>query len=112
MRSWVAIAPLLQRTHSYGSNILKCLGLAVGSGFCLSPLARFEHDPPRLGGIAPLADAHPLVGLQILIVGEEMLDLLEHDRGQVLPLSDVRIIRKRRIHGHADELFIPAMLVL
>ena len=30
-------------------------------------------------GIAPMADAHPFVGFEVFIVGEEMRDLLEHD---------------------------------
>src|SRR5438046_4852872 len=41
-----------------------------------------------------------------------MLDLLEDDRGQVLALADVRIIRERRVYRHADQLLVAAMLVL
>ena len=43
---------------------------------------------------------------------EEVLDLLEHDRGQVLALRDVRIIREGGVHRHADQLLVAAMLVL
>src|SRR5690348_11369827 len=60
----------------------------------LRPLDCLEHDPPRLGGVSPLADADPFVGLEILVVGEEVLDLLEHDRREVLSLADVGVIRK------------------
>src|SRR5437868_1675434 len=78
----------------------------------LRSLDRFDDDPARLGGIAPLPDADPLVGFEVLIVGEEMLDLLKHDRRQVLPLADVRIIRKGRVDRNADQLLVAAMLVL
>ncbi len=44
-------------------------------------------------------------------MGEEMLDLLQHDRRQVATLTHVRIIRKCGIDGHADQLFIAAMFV-
>src|SRR4029450_2256057 len=71
-----------------------------------------DDDFPRLGGVAPFANPHPFFGLEVLIVGEEMLDLLKHDRGQVLTFADVRIIRKGRIDGHADQLFVASMLVL
>src|SRR5689334_24718679 len=43
---------------------------------------RFDHDALGFLGIAPLADTNPLLGLQVLVVLEEMLDLREHDRGQ------------------------------
>ena len=71
-----------------------------------------SRDSPRFGGIAPLADPDPLVGLEILVVGEEMLDLLEDDRRQVLPLADIRIIREGRVDRHADQLLVAAMFVL
>ena len=51
-------------------------GLDLG---LLRALERFDDYLARGGGIAPLADPYPLLGLQILIVGEEMLDLLQHD---------------------------------
>src|SRR5690242_18931519 len=46
----------------------------------LRRLDRFHHNPPRFLRIAPLADAHPLLGFEIFIMFEEVLDLLEHDR--------------------------------
>src|SRR5689334_24526945 len=48
-------------------------------------LDRLDDDAPRLRRIAPFADAHPLVLFEVLIMGEEMLNLLQHDRGKVLP---------------------------
>src|SRR5690606_41120583 len=62
-----------------------------------------QRDSPCFRGIAPLADADPLLAFQILVVGEEVLDLLEHDRRQVLPLADIRIIRERS-EEHTSEL--------
>jgi hypothetical protein len=41
-----------------------------------------------------------------------MFDLLEHDRGQVLALADIRIVREGRVHRHADQLLVAAVLVL
>src|SRR6478672_3678117 len=65
--------------------------------FFLRTFDCFEQDPAGVGSVAPLADADPLVGLEVLIVSEKMLDLLEHDRGQVLPLANVGVIRKGRV---------------
>src|SRR5207245_9126589 len=61
---------------------------------------------------ASRADAHPLLGVEVLIVGEEVFDLLKYDRGQVLPLTDVGIIWQRRIDRYADQFLIATMLVL
>jgi hypothetical protein len=43
---------------------------------------------------------------------KKCFDLLEHDRGQVLPLADIRIVREGRVHRHADQLLVAAVLVL
>ena len=43
----------------------------------LGPLDAFEHELARLFGVAPADDLHPLAGLQILVVGEEVLDLMQ-----------------------------------
>ena len=62
-------------------------------------------------GVTPFADAHPLLGLKILIMSEEMLDLLEYDRRKVMPFADVLVVREGRIHRHADQLLVAAMLI-
>src|SRR5215213_399326 len=67
-------------------------------------LDRLDQHAPGLLGIAPAADAHPFLRLEVLIMGEEMLDLLENDGRQVLPFPDIRIIRKGRVHRYADDL--------
>src|SRR6478735_4158961 len=74
--------------------------------FFLRTFDCFEQDPAGVGSVAPL------VGLEVLIVSEKMLDLLEHDRGQVLPLANVGVIRKGRVDRHADQLLVAAMLIL
>jgi hypothetical protein len=73
---------------------------------------RFDRDLARFFCAAPGADAHPFLGFQILIVGEEMLDLLEHDVGQIRLFVHVAIIREGRIIGDTDQLFVATMLVL
>ena len=72
---------------------------------------RIGQDLLRVGGIAPFADTDPLLRFQIFVMLEEVLDLLKHDRRQVMPLPDIRIIREGRVDGHADELFVAAVLV-
>src|SRR3546814_19065845 len=59
----------------------------------------------------PFADPHPLFGLQILVMGEEVLDLLEDDLGQVVLLTHLGVIREGRVDGHADQLLVAAMFV-
>src|SRR3546814_8824599 len=56
-------------------------------------------------------DPHPLFGLQILVMGEEVLDLLEDDLGQVVLLTHLGVIREGRVDGHADQLLVAAMFV-
>src|SRR4051794_30999038 len=105
MRSWSAIAPLLGG---------KARNLAESSGrgdIFLGPFDRLDDDPARIGGVAPFTDADPFLGLKVLIMGEEMLDLLEHDRGQILPFADVGIIRKGRIDRNANQLLVASVLV-
>src|SRR6266446_9905998 len=103
MRSWSAMRA------SVAGKLRKLAGSGGLGDFFLRPLNRFGHDPAGVRGVPPLADANPLVGFEILIVGEEMLDLLEHDRRQVLPLADIGIIWEGRVDRYADQLFIAAM---
>ena len=44
-------------------------------------------------------------------MGEEMLDLLHHDLGQITALTDLAIIREGGVDRHAKQLLIAAMLV-
>src|SRR4051812_37250065 len=111
MRSWRSMVRLPRwRTRSsrigWESRLLRVDLVELGA------LDRFDQDTASVGRVTPLAHPHPLVDLEVLIVGEEMLDLLKHDRRQVLPLSDIRIIREGRVDGHADELLVTPMLVL
>src|SRR4051812_26381292 len=112
MRSWFDMARLLplEATRSIIQFRKSPASDRCGHLF-LRSFDRFEDNAARFRSISPLADPHPLVALEILIVGEEMLDLLEHDRGEVLPLADIRIIREGRIDRHADQFFIAAVLV-
>jgi hypothetical protein len=80
-------------------------------GLLVGALDRFDEHAPGFLGMPPASDPNPFVGLQVFVVGEEMLDLLENDRRKVLPLTDVRILRESRIHGHADQLLVATMLV-
>lgn len=77
----------------------------------LGALDRFEHHLLCLAGPAPGADADPFLGLQILVMREEVLDLAEHDLGQIVLLADRGIIGKGRIDRDADQLLVAAMLV-
>src|SRR4029079_9486867 len=106
MRSWSAMARLLV------SEARKLADSGLFRDRLFRPLDRFEEDPASVGGITPLADADPFLGFEVLIVSKEMLDLLKHDRWQVLPLANVGVIREGRIDGHADQLLVAAMLVL
>src|SRR5438270_12931955 len=107
MRSWSAMAHLL---CSRSRKTIAESG-ALGDRF-LRARNRFDDDPARIGGIAPMADPDPLVRFKVLIMGEEMFDLLQHDRRQILPLADIGVIRKGRVDWDADQFLIAAMLVL
>src|SRR4051794_6725849 len=102
--SGVSIIAELKKEVARSSRAVRLFLLGTRNGL--------GQDAASIRGIAPLSDADPLVDFEVLIVGEEVLDLLKHDRGQVLPLADIGIIREGCINGHADELFVPAMLIL
>src|SRR4051794_38620232 len=107
MRSWSAMAHLL---CSRSREAIAESG-ALGDRF-LRARNRFDDDPARIGCIAPMADADPFVRFEVLIVGEEMLDLLKHDRWQVLPPANVSEIREGGVGGPEDDFPVPAVLVL
>src|SRR6202521_4656637 len=58
---------------------------------------------------APSVDRHGLTLLQVLIDGEELLDLLPQEQRQALEL--LVPIPVRIVEGHADDLVIDALLV-
>ena len=51
--------------------------------FILSPLDRLDDALLRFGGVTPVMDLRPLSRFQILVMGEEVLDLLHGDRRQI-----------------------------
>jgi hypothetical protein len=55
----------------------------------LVALDAFQHDTLGIGGIAPLADPHPLFRLRDPCSAEEVLDLLETIERQILALADI-----------------------
>jgi hypothetical protein len=62
--------------------------------FALGALEAVDDDLLGILGIAPVTDAGPLLGLEVLIMGEEVGDLVEHDLGQMLALGDVFVVRR------------------
>ena len=50
---------------------------------CLRPLDRLDDQPLGHGAVAPAVELRPFAGLEVLIMGEEMLDLLGDDRRQI-----------------------------
>ncbi|PAV68276.1 hypothetical protein WR25_13351 [Diploscapter pachys] len=72
---------------------------------------RFHHDTARFLAVAPGADAHPLLLLQVLIVGEEVFDLFEDDLRQIVLFPDVRIIGEARHQKLVESGFAGASLL-
>src|SRR3546814_13685798 len=68
----------------------------------------FEDDFLRFVDVAPAAELDPFAGFEILVVGEEMLDLLQHDLGHVPVGLDLVVIGKGRVDRDAQQLFIAA----
>src|SRR5438067_7912971 len=112
MRSWFAIAPLLPWVRAYSRNVPKSPGLTVLPGARPGAFDCVGEYALRFVGIAPAPDAHPFLGLQVFVVGEEMLDLLHHDAGQILAPGDARIIREGGIDRNGDQFLVAAVLVL
>src|SRR5690606_15112619 len=108
---YLAIAALFYRIAAARREATGRGNQSSGGLARLGPLDRFDRDTACFSCIAPFADAHPLFGFEILVVGEEVLDLLEDDRRQVLPLGHVRVVREGRVDRHADQLLVAAVLV-
>ena len=51
---------------------------------------------PGLGVVTPVIDSHPFVGLEVLVVGEEVLDLLAGDRRQIREARDRFVALRNR----------------
>src|ERR1700681_2071987 len=60
---------------------------------------------------APAVDAHPLAGLEILVVLEEMLDLMQSLGVDVLVLEPVTVDRQHLVIGYRQHLGIGARLI-
>ena len=78
----------------------------------LRPRDAFHDHFFRLTGIAPAQNLHPFAGFKILVVGEEMLNLLHGDFRQVQLIENILIAPRQPGHGHGNDLFIAARLVL
>src|ERR1019366_5679317 len=71
------------------------------------------HDElRRLFGASPAGDLHPLVGLEVLVVLEEVLDLPERDVGQIEVRLHTLIAERQARHRNSDDFFIAPCLVL
>src|SRR4051812_4269616 len=73
---------------------------------------RFLDHPVRVLPAAPAADADPFFRLEVLIMGEEMLDLLAHDRRQIVGFLDLLIIREGGVDRHREDLLVAAGFIL
>src|ERR1700727_3041126 len=77
----------------------------------LRSLDAFDHESASLVRVAPANDLDPLVGLEILVVCEEMLDLLDRDRGQVRIVIHVRIALGELCRRYGKQLLVAARFV-
>ena len=77
----------------------------------LRALDAFDDDALGLVDIAPAIEFCPFAGLKVFIMGEEMLDLLQHDGRHILIGHDIGIIRKSLVHGNAEQFLIAARIV-
>ena len=66
----------------------------------------------RFAGITPTCHLHPLAGLQVLVVFEEVLHLFEGDLRQVGVVVNLLVTTCQAWHGHGNDLFIAAGFVL
>ncbi len=66
----------------------------------------------RLVGVAPAQHLHPLGGLEVLVVLEEVLDLLEGDLRQIRVVVHLLVATRELRHRHGDDLLVAARLVL
>src|ERR1700737_1288166 len=92
------------------------MGRSLKSGLVGSlrprPLDRAHDVVLGLVSISPACHLDPLAGFQVLIVLEEVLYLLDGDFRQVSVVVDLLIPSCQTRHGHRDDLFIAAGLVL
>src|ERR1043166_1283857 len=72
-------------------------------------LDRLQDQPLGVIGVAPPLHLRPLARLEVLVVGEEVLDLLGDDRRQVVVTGNLAVIWKRPVGRHADQLFVTAL---
>src|SRR6202020_1626947 len=100
---------LWRRLYSYRAS-RSALGYFRVLSF-LRALDALDHERAPLVRVAPANDLDPLVGLEILVMCEEMLDLLDRDRGQVRIAIHVRIALGELCRRHGEQLLVIACLV-
>ena len=67
---------------------------------------------PGMRRIAPVADLHPLAGLEILVMFEKVLDSLQVDIGQVRVVMDVIEALRHGVRRHSENLLVLTRVVL
>ncbi|EGE56063.1 hypothetical protein RHECNPAF_750022 [Rhizobium etli CNPAF512] len=77
----------------------------------LGTLDGLEDKRAGFAGIAPAEDLHPLAGLQILVVLEEVLDLLQRDLRKVRIILHLLIAQRQLRRRHGDDLLVLARIV-
>src|SRR4029079_15309928 len=115
MRSVFSIVPLLPLREAYSRSLRKCrnwAGSAVLRSARFAPLNGVDERLLRFRGVTPAPDPDPFVLLQVFVMGEEVLDLLPDDLGQILGPANLRIIREGRIERDGQQFLVAAMLVL
>src|ERR1041385_6632197 len=88
------------------------MAIALLRSFRLGAGDRFADELLRLILIAPMIDLHPFAGLQILVVGEEVLDLLERYSRQIR-VARYPIVAPRQLAArHRQDFLIAPGFVL
>src|SRR5580700_8574453 len=94
---------------SSGAGRSPSMPCSTGSVRSLRPCEPFPRGcnlRDRLLARAPTLDGDSLALLQVLVDGEELLDLLAQHQRQLLEL--LVVVPVRIVHGHADDLVIDA----
>src|SRR6478736_9529186 len=95
---------------SPGTSWRRCRRAPITSSTLMSPGTRNggTDQLAGLGRIAPAQHLHPLGGLQILVVLEEVLDLHHRDVGQVRVVVHMLVAASELGHRHRDDLLVTA----
>src|SRR5690554_380581 len=102
-----------RRSTRYRSRSARNAAWPDGGSFLfrLCQFDGFEDNAAGIFCITPASDADPFFGLQVFVMGKEMLDLLHDDLRQVAAFANRAVIREGRIKRHAKQFFIAAMFV-